>query len=64
MILFVAVRTVTLVTRTDPLYMSIIEIEENMIDLWQLGFMFAIQDVPPQVGKLQAFHVSWPNGSE
>ena len=44
--------------------MSIIEIEENMIDLWQLGFMFAIQDVPPQVGKLQAFHVSWPNGSE
>ncbi len=25
--------------------------------------MFAIQDVPPQVGKFKAYHVSWPSGT-
>ena len=26
--------------------------------------MFAMQNVPPQVGRVEAFHVSWPAGTK
>ncbi len=62
MIAFVSVRTLKLVSKNDPFFMSTDEIEDNLIDLWDLGFMFAIQDVSPQVGKVEAYHISWPSG--
>ncbi len=47
MLVFITLRTLKLVTKNDPIVMSTDQIESNAIDLWDLGFMFAIEDVPP-----------------
>jgi len=63
MLAFVTLRTIKMATaKADPMFASTILVEEGSMDLWQLGFMFAIEQVPASVGQIQAYHVTWPSG--
>ena len=35
------------------------EHEIEVVDLWELGLEFAIENVRPDVGIIKAWHVSW-----
>ena len=48
MLAFVTLRTIKMVTaKNDPMFASTILIEDKPIDLWELKFMFGIEQVPP-----------------
>ena len=47
-------RTVKLLTGEDPLFQMAIEpYESATIDLWELGFMFAVENMDPKVGRVE-----------
>ena len=56
---FFATRTAKLTSDSEPFFSSTSQRQTEAIDLWQLGFMFAISDVPPEVGTVKAYKVSW-----
>ena len=35
------------------------QVQRDEIDLWQLGFMFAIEDIDPSIGRIEANLISW-----
>ena len=46
-------RTRKLFRGDDPFFAMAIEpYEDDIIDLWSLGFMFAVENVDPKVGRL------------
>ena len=54
-------KTVELVGKADP-ELSMIESESNYerSDLFELGFMFAVQSIDPRIGKIQTSFAKWP----
>ena len=53
MICFLLARTMKLYTMEDPFFsMFPMALKESQIDLWQLGFMFAVQKVDARIGKI------------
>ena len=59
-ITFLVIRTIKLASGDDPFFsMTLLPSENEAIDLWKLDFMFAIEDLDPRVGQIQASHVVW-----
>ena len=59
MIAFFTVRTLKLVTASGPVFSSTYSAQTEMIDLWELGFMFAIEDIDPKIGRIEAELFTW-----
>ena len=52
-IIFLALRTTKLVSNDDPFFsMTTMYSKDEVIDLWAMDFMFAIEDIDPRVGRL------------
>ena len=51
MLAFFLVRTSKLVTEEEPL-VSMATLAQSDIDLWSLGFMFAVENVPASIGTV------------
>ena len=50
---FTIIQTIKLVNKDDPiLSMSILTNQRESLDLGALGFMFAVQNIDPRVGKM------------
>jgi len=46
--------------REEPFFsMTSMAAEEKAIDLWELGFMFAVEQPDPRVGHIDVKSVSW-----
>ena len=55
MLSFTVVRTLKLVSKDDPFFsMLAMAADEVEVDLWDLGFMFAIDNLDPRVGRVSA----------
>ena len=62
MLIFMVERTNKLISANDPFFsMTTLALEElnDPIDLWELGFMFAIEDIDPRIGRIEVTHRSW-----
>ena len=59
-----ATRTAKLASDSEPFFSSTSQRQTEAIDLWWLGFMFAISDIPPEVGIVNAHKVSWSSKSD
>ena len=33
--------------------------EDTQIDLWQLGFVFAVEEPDPRIGRIEVNHTRW-----
>ena len=54
MICFFIARTTKLYTMEDPFFsMFPMALKQNQLDLWQLGFMFAVQKVDEKIGRIE-----------
>ena len=52
-------RTSKLISMDDPFFSMTTMVGENSyIDLWQLGFMFAVEDVDPRLGRIEVQYVA------
>ena len=49
---FFAVRTGKLASDSEPFFSSTSQRQTEEIDLWKLGFMFAISDIPKEIGTV------------
>ena len=59
-ITFMMIRTIKLASGDDPFFsMTLLPSDNEAIDLWKLDFMFAIEDLDPRVGRIEANHVVW-----
>ena len=55
-----AVQTSKLMTKDDPFFSSITQVlETQIVDLWKLGFMFAVEDIDPRIGRLELDYTTW-----
>lgn len=45
----------------EPFLSMINRSNESIIDLKELGFSFAIENLKPEYGRVEAFHVKWGN---
>ena len=62
---FFTVRTGKLASDEEPFFSSTSQRQTEEIDLWDLGFMFAISEIPKEIGTVQAQKISWsPNSNE
>ena len=62
---FIAVRTQKLISKNDPFFSMTPAAKENQsLDLWLLGFMFAIKDVDPRIGHIDVDYYSWKKGED
>ena len=59
---FLAIRTEKLANGTDPFFSSTTLSQDNEIDLLELGFAFAIENIDPSIGTIFAFHSDWLPG--
>ena len=56
MMSFMIVQTKKLISMDDPFFsMTKVFAETQIVDLWQLGFMFALEDIDPRYGRIRAF---------
>ena len=39
--------------------MTTVVTESQIVDLWQLGFMFAVEDIDPRMGRIQVTYTKW-----
>ena len=47
-------------TFDDPFFsMTTMSSDDVMIDIWNMDFMFAIENIDPRVGRIAAQQVSW-----
>ena len=62
---FAVMRLLKLVIKNDPL-VSMVEMDsmETEVDLFELGYMFAIQSPDPKAGRIKANHVAWGKGKD
>ena len=58
-ITFLVIRTNKLASREDPFFSMTLQFENEIIDLWKLDFMFAIESIDARVGRIKAQQVSW-----
>ena len=62
---FLAVRTAKLASDSEPFFSSTSQRQTEAVDLWELGFMFAISEISPEIGTIEAYQVTWASrGSE
>ena len=65
MIAFVAQRTSKLISRDDPFVtMTSSSNDDSLVELGKQGFMFAISDVDPKVGTLEAHYIKRSKNKE
>ena len=58
-IVFTTVRTMKLFDDQDPFFSSTTKVNYDQIDLFELGFTFAVGDIDPTVGTWFALHAVW-----
>ena len=61
LLVFWMVRTLKFINKDDPFF-SMIEVPQadtETVNLWELGFMFAVQDLPPSIGTIEMNYVNW-----
>ena len=66
MLSFMLVRTSKLISAEDPFFSMTTQVREdttNPIDLWKLGFMFAVEQVEPRIGRIEVNYQSWSKDS-
>ena len=52
---FLVVRTIKLVNKVDPILMKTVKNDPAVvIDLWELGYFFAVTNVDPRIGTVKA----------
>ena len=57
---FFVVQTNKMIAQDDPFFsMTTVALEDQVVDLWQLGFMFAVEDIDPRIGRLEAEYTRW-----
>ena len=57
---FFIVRTIKLLESDDPVIQhTIVNNEGEEIDLWKLGYFFAITEIDPRIATLKVTHTSW-----
>ena len=57
-ITFLAQRTMKFAKRDDPFFsMTLLPSDYEVVDLWNLDFYFAIEDLDPRIGKIRAYQV-------
>ena len=64
---FFVTRTLKFLTRDDPFFSmtkQALEGTDVVTDLWSLGFFFAVEKLPPNVGQIFIDHVSWRAGED
>jgi len=55
LIAFLVVQTQKLISKEDPFFsMTTSSKVTDTIDLWELGFIFAIENIDPKVGRIEA----------
>ena len=55
MLSFMVVQTNKIISRDDPFFsMTTVVLESQKVDLWELGFMFAIENINPRIGRISA----------
>ena len=62
MLSFLIVCTNKLISAEDPFFSMTTRAREDAsipIDVWALGFMFAVQDIDPRFGRVQVLNHSW-----
>ena len=63
MLSFFMVRTLKLISKEDPFFsMTTMSEHNSQIRLGELGFIFAVEKIPPEVGKVQVKYVEWDKG--
>lgn len=60
MVAFIVNRTLKLLSKNDPFF-SMLQMasEDKKIDLWALDYMFAVEKLDPEVGRVQATQTIW-----
>ena len=56
---FFAVRTAKLISDEDPVFSSAQQFQGYEIDLWKMGFMFAVTQIAPEIGTIEAYQATW-----
>ena len=56
---FFATRTAKLAADSEPFFSSTSQTQRDAVDLWKLGFMFAISVIPTRIGSVEAYRVRW-----
>ena len=65
MLSFFIVRTSKLISMEDPFFsMTTMALFSQEIDLYKLDFYFAVEEMPPEVGRVQVSHVKWDLDSD
>ena len=67
MLIFMFIRTSKLFSASDPFFTmtaQALEDTNEFIDLWELGFMFAVEDIDPRIGRVEVSHSSWFRNNE
>ena len=59
MMMFLTLRTMKLIDDKEPFFSSTTFYSDQMIDLWELGFTFAIENIDPTFGSVYAYHTKW-----
>ena len=59
MMTFLTIRTIKLAHGIDPFFSSTTLAQENEIDLLELGFAFAVENIDPTIGTVFAYHADW-----
>ena len=39
--------------------MTTIVTENQIVDLWKLGFMFAVENIDPRMGRINVTYTTW-----
>ena len=61
MLIFMFIRTSKLISESDPFFTmttQALEDSNDFIDLWELGFMFAVEKIDPRIGRIEVEHAS------
>ena len=59
---FVGQRTMKLISASDPFFSMTRQANDDSqgpIDLWALGFMFAVEKIDPRYGRIAVNHRQW-----
>ena len=58
--MFFVMRTIKLFSKEDPFFsMTTLENAPETLDLWSLGFSFAVESIDPRVGRVSATLNTW-----
>ena len=57
---FFIVRTKKFFSKEDEFFsMTTMALQKSEIDLWELGFVFAVQNVPEEIGRVKVEYIEW-----